>query len=282
MLLRGIAALAVAALVLLCGGLWWKGAFSLQAADVRRELSNYRLERMPAVPEEWWRALQARLDSAPSVSLLDPEAEEIVAELFRELPWIDAASVQVQRRMPEGFRVLFLPRQPDLLLTEGAALRAQLDADGTVIPPGLPEGELGALLCVPMDARMDLPAPGRRIADPLVHEALRAAPEAYALRRDFQLPIVRIERQPGYPADAPGVPPALSFVLADGRSIQWGRSEAAGATLTPPRAQKEARLAAVLARYPGLRGVQTLVLDRDHVRALDPQGAPLPLPEALP
>ncbi|TAH36351.1 MAG: hypothetical protein EYC70_11135 [Planctomycetota bacterium] len=282
MSVRLAALAAVLALVLLGAGLWRRGALTVPAGAARRSLACYRVERMPPVPEAWWSQLRARLDAAPTLSLLDPQASAIVSGLFQEVAWIDPASVEVQARLPEGFRVLFLPRRPLLQLTDGPAVAAVVDRAGVVLPAGVPEAALGELLAVPLDRNVTLPEAGRALADPLLAEALRAAPEAYALRQELGLDLARIERQRDYPAEAPGVPPALSFVLRDGRSILWGRSEAAGATLTPPRARKEARLRALLARYPQLHGVQTVVLDRERVRALDASGADLPLPDPMP
>ena len=275
--LRLVAVTAVAALLLLLGGLWWTGEFRRPLPEAWRELAHYRVERRPAVPAAWWQTLEQRLQAAPPVSLLDPQREAIIASYLAELPWVDPASVVVQPRLPEGWRVLLRPRQPDLVLLRGGQFLAALDGDGTVLPEGLPPTDLTELLALAVGAEFELPPAGRRVADPLLHEALAVAGEAYALRREFGLPIARLERQPGYPEDAPAVPPALNFVLADGRLLQWGRSAAAGATLTPALAEKHLRLRAVLAQYPDLAGVHTLILDRDPLRALDANGQPLPL-----
>lgn len=277
MVVRWLALAAAAASAAAAVGLWLRGDFAVPPPEARRELARHRVERMPAeVPAPWLALLRQHLAAAPPVSLLDPAAPAIAREVFAAVPWIEPASLDVRLRSPEGLRVCFRPRRPALRLERGGTAVAVVSGDGTVLPPGLPQDRTAGLPAVPVDTSLRLPRPGARVADPLVHEALRALDEAFRLGSEFGLHVVRIERQPGYPADATGVPPALSFVLQEGCSILWGRSERSGALLTPPLPVKLARLRDFLQAYPGLQGVETLVLDRDQARALDARGGPLP------
>lgn len=249
-----------------------------------RSVASYRVERLPAeLPEPWWELLQARLAEGPVVALEDPGAAERIRTWLLAVPWIRPDSLQVLPALPDGFQVRFRPRRPRLAVLRDGRRVAVLAADGTVLPPGVPEHYLALMAGVQVEPEVRVPPVGRRVADPLLQEALRCAEEFYRVREHTGLPLVAMRRREGYPVEAASVPPPITFVLEDGRHIQWGRNAGWQDPVLPGLTleRKVARLARILQVYPELRGVYRLTLDRARVQAWDDRARPLPLPEDL-
>ncbi|KAA3605406.1 MAG: hypothetical protein DWQ01_18960 [Planctomycetota bacterium] len=261
---------------------YWVGREpGLEAAARDRSLQHYRIDRYPELlPQAWKEELLARLEQAPDLSLLDPKALEVARELLASVSWIQPESIQVSLQLPEGLKLRYRPRSPLIQISVQGHRGPVLAADGTVLPPGLPAALADTILLVPLDPGDQLPEAGRQVASPLLQEALEVAVEAYALRRKSGLPIRRLERQPGYPANSPGVPPPFCLVLEDGTEIWWGRSEAAQDPFAPSLEQKIARLVTTLRRYPDLLGLRRVVLDQPILKLFDSRNQPIAVPEA--
>ena len=145
------------------------------------------------------------------------------------------------------------------------------------------------LIFVSLDPERELPAVGKRPADPVLQEAFRLWVEADTIADLAGLPIVAIQRRSDYFRDAVGIAPAMSFILLDGTEICWGRArdsadpasvDSFGRKLTMER--KTQRLKLVLAQYPLLRGVGRVVLDDPLVKVFDQRLDPLPLAGPIP
>ncbi len=277
---RLLATAAVTALALLG---WWAAHLNgggVEAGEMR-PLSNYRVEALPErLPELWQLQLHQALAAAPEVELLGPDAPLVAARVLKDLPWIDPESVEARLRLPEGIELDFQPRVLGVAVLDQGRL-VPVSLDGTVLPEGLETRHLGFLARVPAEREDSLPAEGGRVADPLIQEALRAVYEFDAVRELLGGNLVAIDRQPGYPDHAPGVPPALAFVTREGCRLHWGRSDASRDPRGVPAELKAQRLVAVMRAYPGLQGLAHVMLDLPRVRLLDPSGAELPLPDVL-
>ena len=258
------------------------GCLGADDLDPPRALSAVRFDQLPEnLPDAWRTQLEAELSKAPELPLLDPRAAVAAQDLLLRVAWIDPQSVSVATALPDGLRVAFRPRRPRLAVTRNASLVGVIASDGAVLPAGLPPSWTDGYLQVPLDEGRVLGAPGARIADSLLQEALAAWQEADFLRSDLGLPVASIERQSGYPREAVGVPPALSFRLADGREIAWGRAASSRDPFGIPLQRKMDRLRRVLDAFPGLVGVGRLVLDYPVLKLFGLQGEPLPLPADL-
>ena len=262
------------------------------SVDAPRALSAYRVDQVPQIPGGLPRAWAERFDQvlaeAPSIRLGDALAPQLVHDLLTKVEWIDPTSIEVRMALPEGVRVNYLPKIPVLAVARGQKPVATLARDGTLIPSGFSEATMSGLLFVSLDNETDLPEVGKRFSDPVVQEAHRLWVEADTVAVVTGLPVVSIQRRSNYPQNAPGIAPAMSFILATGVEISWGRgSETADPAsvnrddkpLTSER--KMMRLALVLHEYPMLQGVGFLVLDAPLVKAFDANGKLLPLPETI-
>jgi len=254
-----------------------------------RALDAFRLDQIPAypggLPVAWAKAFDQALVAAPAVEPGAPGALAQVRSAFLAVPWIDPTSVVVESALPDGFRVRYHPRIPHLVLTRGERPVAVISKDGVVLPEGLSEQQLAGLLQTPLAADALVPAVGQRPADATVQEALRLWVEADTIRELFKLPIVAIARQSSYSAPADNFAPAMSFVLANGTEIWWGRAKGTkdafaedgnGRPLTMER--KLERLKAVWLEYPGLQGLGRVVVDFPQVHLYDESERELPVP----
>ncbi len=252
----------------------------LEAARLR-SLSHFRAEAWPdRLPAPWRAELERALSRAPAADLLDPSSLELARQLLAGVSWVAPDSIQVQLALPDGIELRYRPRRP-LLAVLDHGRRVGVAEDLAVLPAGLPDDLLAMLAVVPLDPDASLPVAGRAVADPLVQEAVRAAPEFYALRDQLHLDLVGIERRPGYPRASPGVPPALAFRTRDGIRISWGRAVADRDPGGMPVERKILRLRAVLAEHPGLRGLENVEVDLPRVHLYGPDGGELPIPEVL-
>jgi hypothetical protein len=262
---------------------WWAGRMGSEAVEAteRRELSRYRVESLPEeLPAAWRRQLEETLAAAPEVVLLGEDALAVAEQQLRQLAWIDPASIEARLRLPDGIELGFEPRPLGVtVMDRGRAVAVALD--GTVLPDGLSADHLRFLARVPAERPDSLPAVGRRTSDPLVQEALRAVVEFSAVRELLGGDLIAIERQPGYPRDAPGVPPAIAFVTRSGCRLHWGRAAVSRDPGGVPADLKLVRLEAVQRQYPGLAGIAHLVLDAPRVQLVAPDGSSLPLPDPL-
>ena len=243
-----------------------------------RALGAVRHDRVPqALPEAWLAGWEADARALPAAPIGSSEALALVRDCALRQAWLDPEALRVEPALPDGIRVVWRPRVPALAVVRRGEPVAVIASDGTVLPPGLEGALLDALLTVPWSAEMVL-EPGRRVASPLLQEALAARLEAKWVRDEAGLPVVGMRRQAGVPADPDGVPPPLDFVLADGRSLAWGWSAATEERIRPPREvrvppeEKARRLAVVLRAYPGLVGLSRVVLDRPRVHVYDVAG----------
>ncbi len=261
--------------------LWWAlGSGSLEASDVKRKLSDYSLDREPfgvPLPPMWKAELQQKLDLGPEVSLLDPAAPALAAEVLRSVSWVDPQSVAVSLDLPRGLQVEFLPRPARYLLVVNSRPAGVLAADGTMLPEGLPPDFKGGLIQVQLESGELIPPAGKRISSPVALEALRAWPEFWQMQEISGLTIKRIQRKAAYSNAVRSVTPPMTLILTDGREIEWGRSEASRDPNTPDLATKMARLGSVLRQYPQLAGVQVVNLDHpDKAFLLDHRYLELP------
>jgi hypothetical protein len=250
-----------------------------------RPLGRVRHEQVPLhLPAAWRQQFEREAARLPALALSDPEAVLRVRDCLYRVPWVDPQSVAVEPDLPAGIRAVYRPRTPRLALARGEKPVALLSADGVVLPDGFGAAAMANFLRVPLAPNQPIPAAGEHVSDALQQEALSAALEALAVRDAFGIAVARIERRFDFPADTVGVPPALSFVCADGREICWGWSAASEARTAPPvevRVPLETkldRLKAVTALYPRLDGVSRLVLDRAVLRITDLAGEDLPRP----
>ncbi len=259
-----------------------------------RALSNFRVEQLPLeLPDLWKKSLEMSLANAPSAPLLGPGSKDIVRRALVDVGWIDPASVTVEDSLPEGLRVTFKSRRPLYRVFKQGIAVGVVSHEGVLLPPGLGKGgsessqmEFLRNPKVPLDADTLIPMPGRKPADPVLSEALRAWPEIQSIEGVSGLDIVRVERQAelwnsetGFweaaPRDETGIPPPLCFVLGDGREIYWGRSERANDPFGVPLGLKAARLGAVMKKYPDFGPIYRLVLDFPKMRAFDHEGRDL-------
>jgi hypothetical protein len=266
----------------LAGLFWWASSDgALEASDLKRNLSDFRLERGPFgqdLPPAWQAELEQTIAQAPEVSLLDPAAPALAAEVLRKVSWIDPDSVFAQLKMPEGLQVEFLPRRARFLMIVGGRPTAVLASDGVVLPDGLPASLKSGLMQLAIPAGDRLPLPGHKISSPLALEALRAWAEIVQMEELSHLVVHRIQIKNNYTNAVRSVVPPLSLILSDGREIEFGRSDASRDPLTPGLDVKMARLGSVLRQYPGLKGVQVVSLDHpDQAFVLDSQYLELPL-----
>lgn len=252
-----------------------------------RPLSTLRVDQFPeypgGLPAAWADSFDHAMRQSPQVEPGAPGALAQVRSAFLSIPWIQPESVVVEGAMPEGFRVRFAPRRPRLVLTRGERPVGVLSTDGIMLPQGLSEEQMAGLLRTPLPADADLPAVGTRPANPDLQEAMRLWAEADTVADLMKLPIVAIARQSHYPAHADQFAPAMSFLLADGTEICWGRSELAkdafavderGRPLTMER--KLMRLKGVWQEYPDLQGIGRVVLDFPALHLYDERERELP------
>lgn len=252
-----------------------------------RDLSALQVEQFPeypgGLPASWAQQFDQAMAMAPSVEPGVPGDLAQVRSAILSIPWIHPESVVVEGAMPEGFRVRFTPRRPRLVLTRGERPVGAISTDGVMLPEGLSEAQLAGLLRTPLPADADLPAVGMRPSNPDVQEAMRLWAEADTVADLMQLPIVAIARQGNYPAHADQFTPAMSFLLADGTEICWGRSDGAkdafavderGRPLTMER--KLMRLKGVWQEYPDLQGLGRVVLDFPALHLYDERERELP------
>jgi len=263
-----------------------------QSMQQPRALSDYRIDQVPQLPGGFPPAWAARFDQvladAPDIALGDPLASQVVHDLLAQVEWIDPKTIEVELALPEGVRVNFLPKIPVFAIARGQTPIATLARDGTLIPSGFSEATMRSLLFVSLDADKDLPEVGQRFADPVVQEAFRLWVVADTIYTQTGLPIMSIQRRSDYPQASPGIAPAMSFILANGVEISWGRASGTADPAAVNRdgkplssARRMQRLALVLHAYPMLQGVGRLVLDDPLVKVFDEQGALLPLPATI-
>ena len=248
----------------------------LDAAELR-DMANYRVDSLPVdLSAKWRKQLDQVLSAQGEVPLLDPNALSVARAAINQLPWIDPLSVQVALHLPDGIRVEFQPRRP-LAMVRWQGQNHAVSAKGFIIPAGLPSKALAQMPLILLEDDASLPKPGKRIADPLVQSALLAHDEFRAIKKNFNLDLVAIERMPGYPRQSPGVAPALAFVTRDGKRILWGRSIYAADPLALSIDQKVRRLKIVMTDYPNLDGLGQVHLHTPKVRLFSPAGDLMPL-----
>lgn len=238
--------------------------FPLEARRAEeRDLSRYQLLSLPAdLPPHWQKELAEAVARAPRVQALSPAASLAARNVFAGLAWVDPTTLQVETALPLGFAVRFRIRQPVLQVARVGASSGSwslVSAAGIVLPEGHSLAHSASLprLITPVP----LPVGGRAAADPLLQEALALLPEYHEVVRITGLPLVALERMPGYPADAPGVPPAMAFVLANGTRIFWGRATEEGDPRDPGMRPKILRLQSLLQENPGLTDLNWVRLD---------------------
>lgn len=257
-----------------------------------RALSNYRVDQVPQIPGGLPAAWAARFDEvlagAPAIRLGDALAPQLVHDLLTDVEWIDPLSIEVKMALPEGLRVNYLPKIPVLAIARGQKPIATLARDGTLIPSGFSEAAMSSLLFVSLDQDQNLPQVGERFSDPVVQEAHLLWVEADTVAVVAGLPVVSIQRRSDYPKSTSGMAPAMSFILANGVEISWGRASGTADPASVNRdnrpltaERKMMRLALVLKEYPMLHGVGRLVLDDPLIKAFDANGQLLPLPETI-
>ncbi|MDA1114640.1 MAG: hypothetical protein O3A95_10130 [Planctomycetota bacterium] len=257
-----------------------------------RALSDYRVDQVPqlpgGLPAAWAERFDEVLAGAPAIRLGDVLAPQLVHDLLTEVEWIDPLSIEVKMALPEGLRVNFLPKIPVLAIARGQKPVATLASDGTLIPSGFSEATMSGLLFVSLDQGQDFPLVGERFSDPVVQEAHLLWVEADTVAVVTGLPVVSIQRRSDYPRSTPGMAPAMSFVLANGVEISWGRASETADPASVNRdnkplssERKMMRLALVLHEYPMLQGVGRLVLDDPLVKAFDASGKLMPLPDNI-
>ena len=238
------------------------------------------------LPSAWAAQLELAAAALPARALNDPDALIRVRDCLLRLPWVDPTSVQVEPNLPDGIRATYRPRTPRLVIARGGQTVALVATDGTVLPPGFDAVALSRFLAVPLEEGAP-PEPGVRISDPLQQEALSAALEAIWVRDVLNVSVVRIQRRYDFPKSAAGVPPALSFLCADGLEICWGWSSTSEASVAPPVEAriplelKAERLRRIAAAYPRLEGLSRVVVDRPEPRLYGLGGEELPLPAGL-
>jgi hypothetical protein len=242
---------------------WFVNSDALEASDVQRQLSDSRFEQTPfgmTMPDAWQAELQAAIDRAPEVSLLDPAAPSIAAEVLRGVSWIHPDSVKAELVMPDGVQVEYFPRQARFLLVQAGRPVGVLSADGCLLPDGLPAELKGQLMQVELEAGDILPAAGRQVSSRVAQEALRVFYEVVAIEEAAKLRVVRIRPMTTVSGVIRSTAPGLCFVLADGRELDWGRSDLSRSADEPLSDEKAARLGSVMRQYPRLAGVQQVVL----------------------
>jgi hypothetical protein len=242
---------------------WLTSSDALEASDVQRRLSDARFEQSPfgmTMPDAWQSELQRAIDRAPEVSLLDPAAPSIAAEVLRSVSWIQPDSVKAELVMPDGIQVEYYPRQARFLLVKAGGAVGVLSADGCLLPEGLPADLKGQLIQVELEAGDVLPAPGRPVASRIAQEALRVFFEVVAIEEAAKLRVKRIRPMTTVAGVIRSTAPGLRLVLDDGRELDWGRSDLSSSANEPPSEEKAARLGSVMRQYPRLAGVQAVVL----------------------
>ena len=249
-----------------------------------RSLANLRIDQVPAfpggLPRKWAKQFDEVLATLPELSVSDPTSLTVAHDALLQLPWVDRESLVVEPALPEGLRAYFRPLRPCLTVTQaGRPVAALAYEDGRVLPAGIDATVLAQFLEVPLDPGTELPVAGRIPADPLLQEARRLFPEVDEIRRLTGLPIVRLQRKSGYPIQADGIAPAMSFWLDTGVEISWGRArdtfdpyalDSTGSRLTMEA--KALRLRAVLEQFPLLMGLSRVVLDEPVVKVYDEHG----------
>lgn len=259
---------------------WFVSSGALEASDVQRRLSDARFEQTPfgmTMPDAWQAELQRAIDRAPAVSLLDPAAPSIAAEVLRSVSWIQPDSVKAELVMPDGVQVEYYPRQARFLLVQAGRPVGVLSADGCLLPEGLPAELKGQLMQVELEAGDPLPAAGRQVSSRVAQEALRVFYEVVAIEEAAKLRVVRIRPMTTVMGVIRSTAPGLRFVLSDGRELDWGRSDLSRSADEPPSDEKAARLGSVMRQYPRLNGVQQVVLHhRTETLVLDNNYQQLP------
>jgi len=259
---------------------WWGFQGPLLAADVQRPLSRWQHESSPfTLPAVWEKELAEVLSKAPTVSLLGEGTQLTVAKLLKQVSWIQPQSIRTELALPLGLRVYYSPRLPALRIRQVQGETMYVSDDATLLPPGLKGMADHLVLEMPLDQAASIPEVGGKIADPLLHECLRARADVQLIESQAGLNVVRLERQENYPLHAPGVPPALTFILEEGQQILWGRSSLSQDPYSPALDIKMARLGAIMRQYPDLAGVYRVVLDRPKLRLEDAAGRILPCKE---
>jgi len=249
--------------ILIALAAWLLSSDALEASDVERRLSDAHFEQTPfgmTMPDAWQAELQSAIDRAPEVSLLDPAAPSIAAEVLRSVSWIQPESVKAELVMPDGIQLEYYPRQARFLLVQAGGPVGVLSADGCVLPDGLPADLKGQLIQVELEAGDVLPAAGRQLSSRIAQEALRVFFEVVAIEEAAKLRVVRIRPMATVPGVIRSTAPGLRLVLDDGRELDWGRSDLSSSADEPSSEEKAARLGSVMRQYPRLAGVQAVVL----------------------
>ncbi len=261
---------------------WWGLQSPLQAADQPRSLAEWQHGTLAfPISTPWHDELADALESAPALALTDPEAPTVVRHLLKQVTWMDPTSVQVDVAFPEGLRVRYQPRWPILRVLPPGGAPVYLSADATLLPTGV-EGTLHEnVFDLPLDPGVELPVPGRRLANALVQEGIRMHVDAMKVQEVTGLKVLRLERQEGYPMSAKGIPPAMTLVLDNGTQLFWGRSSLTRDPLGNTFVVKMGILGSIVRQYPGLASVSRIYLDRLPMKILDSKGEPLPFQDGV-
>jgi hypothetical protein len=203
-------------------------------------------------------------------SLYDPGLVERVGRAFEDCPWIRRVTA-VERVFPDQLRVRFEYRTPHVAVRrQGGAGYVIVDAEGVRLPGVYVDPPPSCARTVAITGVASLPPePGRAWADP----SLKAAMVLADLAQENAL-LARLRVREVDVSNAGGkVDPRKSevtFVIASGCSIAWGRAPGAGKFGEPSLEEKLENLREVLAVYPGLQGVRTVKVYFRGSRAVEP------------
>jgi len=244
------------------------------AAD--RVLTDYRVDQWPVnCPPAWQASLEDALHRIPKLSIQDAHAEDAALRVVDELPWVMPGTVSITRALPEGLRLAYVPRRPRAVLVRQGQHLAVLGRLGAVLPDGLQPQIIDSLIHIQAPQDYVVPAPGSVVAHSFLQSALDAMTVAYKLRNEANTPIVRIEPRPDYPSSTSNIAPPVSFVLANGKRIEWGRPQHALGPFDRSTEKRLARLKVAFARYPGLEGIRALDVSSPAMTAIDMAGRPV-------
>ncbi len=244
------------------------------AAD--RNLSDYRVDQWPQnLPLAWRASLEGALGRIPDLSIQEPHAEEAAYRCVQELPWVKPGSVQIARTLPDGIRLSYTPRRPRAILVRRGEHLAVVGRMGVILPDGLQSQILEPLIQIQAPSDYVVPTPGKVISNTYLQSALDATEVAYDLRKDRRLQIARIEPSPDYLTEATKTSVPVSFVLSNGKRIEWGHPVHFATRITPAFAVRLARLNEALKRYPNLEGIQSLNVSSPAMTAIDDMGNPV-------
>lgn len=242
--------------------------YLLEDPRTQVDLSSLQVAQRPGWASEGLdfeplRAPQGRM------SLLDPKLVDVVADYYRQNPWIESVAA-VDKFYPNRVQVRVCLRRPVAAIPVEGGL-ALVDDSGVRLPglyPRVPE-TLGALPTI-VGISGEAPPPGVVWSDPGVNEALTVARALRAWTVDRACPIAVIDvRNLHGGVDARQT--EIVLWTPDQRAIHWGRASDTMMYGELPVAEKMANLRRVLAVHPRLAGLKSVKL---HFR--EPYIEPVP------